>query len=71
MCEQWKIKHQVGSTRHLRSQGQVEAVNKLIEDRVRKSMPGSLTDWDLHHPKAMFDINNRIVASIGTSRWWR
>ncbi|KAF8937689.1 hypothetical protein BGZ47_008907 [Haplosporangium gracile] len=50
------------STRHPQSQGQVETTNKLIEERLRRSMQAGV-DWGLYLSKAVYDINNRVVGS--------
>ena len=67
MCEAWGIRHLVGSSRHPQSQGQVEATNKLIEERLRRSMSAGV-EWDVLLPKAVYDINHRVVGSTKISK---
>ncbi|GJJ73051.1 hypothetical protein EMPS_05409 [Entomortierella parvispora] len=69
MCEMFDIQHLVGSTRHPQSQGQVEAMNKQLEERLRRALiPGvPQNQWDQYLPKAVSDINNHVVAATGMS----
>jgi len=67
LCEFFEINHWTGSTRHPQSQGQVEAMNKQLEERLRRNVPQGSSQWDLYLPKAVSDINGHIVASIGVT----
>jgi len=63
-----KIGQQLSTPYHSQTQGQVERMNKTLNQRIRLSVnPNKSLDWDLFVKPSVFSINNTVKRITGTT----
>jgi len=63
-----KIRQHFSTPYHPQTQGQVERMNKTLNQRIRLSVdPHESLDWDLHVKPSVFSINNTINRITGST----
>ena len=67
LCTQLGIKQAMSTAHHHETVGQVERMNRILEETLRHFVNDEQDNWDLILPCAEFAVNNSYQASIGTT----
>ena len=64
VCLLMQIKRSMSTAYHPQSDGQMERMNRVLEDMLRHYVSPNQTDWDKHLPMVEFAINNAYQESV-------
>ena len=70
ICSQLGTRQIMSTAHHHEHAGQVERMNRVLEETLRHYVSDTMDDWDVKLPAAEFSVNNSYQRSIGTTPFY-
>ena len=69
-CSQLGIRQAMSTAHHHETAGQVERMNRILEETLRHYVNDKMDNWDVLLPAAEFAVNNSYQSTIGTTPFY-